>query len=94
MAKATTQDPTAQIKEYRKKGLLTFGRRENTKLLQNGGLEKVYLPKNCPADVKEEIEHFGKLASVPVESLGIESDELGVICRRQHTIVVLGLRKE
>ena len=87
-------DSTTEIKNYRKLGRLCFGMRQTTHLLRSGGAEKVYLAANCPDDVRKEMERFCRLSEVPVHTLKILSDELGVLCRRQHTILVLGLRKE
>ncbi|MBS3164869.1 ribosomal L7Ae/L30e/S12e/Gadd45 family protein [Candidatus Woesearchaeota archaeon] len=82
-----------EIKGYRKQDKLCFGIRETKELLTQGQLSKVYLAANCPDGTKSDLVHFGKLAQVPVETLQVPSDELGVICKRQHTILVLGLRK-
>lgn len=91
-AKAT--DPAAEIKKFRKQGRLVFGAKQTTQLLRDRAVEKVYLAVNCPQDLRREIEQFGRLSEVPVLTLEMPSDELGVLCRRQHTVLVLGLRKE
>lgn len=93
MAKAPT-DPVAEIKKCRKQGRLVLGAKQTTQLLRDRAAEKVYLAVNCPQELKKEIEGLGKLSEVPVLTLGMPSDELGVLCRRQHTVLVLGLRKE
>ncbi len=93
MAKTST-DSTIEIKKYRKQGRLVFGTKQTTQLLRDRAVEKVYLAANCPQELKSEIEKFGKLSEVPVLTLDMLSDDLGVLCRRQHTVLVLGLRKE
>ena len=93
MAKASI-GPTTEIKKYRKQGRLVFGAKQTTHLLRDRTAEKVYLAVNCPQELKREMEQFGKLSEVPVLTLDMPSDDLGVLCRRQHTILVLGLRKE
>lgn len=87
-------DPTAEIKSYRKQDRLVFGAKQTTQLLRDRAIEKVYLAANCPHDLRREIERFAELSEVPVHTLEIPSDELGVLCRRQHMVLVLGLRKE
>lgn len=94
MGKKTSTDSTAEIKNYRKQGRLVFGTRQTTQLLRDRAAEKVYLAVNCPQELRREIEHFGKLSDVPVLTLEILSDDLGLLCRRQHMVLVLGLRKE
>lgn len=87
-------DPTAEIKSYRKQDRLVFGAKQTTQLMRDRAAEKVYLAANCPDDVRREIEQYGRLSDVQVSVLEMPSDELGVLCRRQHMILVLGLRKE
>lgn len=87
-------DPTVEIKSYRKQDRLVFGAKQTTQLMRDRAAEKVYLAANCPDDVRREIEQYGRLSDVQVSVLEMPSDELGVLCRRQHMILVLGLRKE
>lgn len=87
-------DPTAEIKSYRKQRRLVFGAKQTTQLLRDRAVEKVYLAANCPQVLRREIEQFGRLSEVPVLTLEMPSDELGVLCRRQHMVLVLGLRRE
>ncbi len=92
--KTTKTDSTTQIKNFRKQGRLVFGVRQTMQMVREGTVEMVYLASNCPEDVRTEVEHYGELSGIPVKLLKMPSDELGVLCRRQHTILVLGLRKE
>ncbi len=87
-------DPVAEIKSYRKQDRLVFGAKQATQLMRDYSAEKVYLAANCPDGVRREIEQYGRLSDVQVSVLEIASDELGVLCRRQHRVLVLGLRKE
>ncbi len=84
---------STELQQYRKQGRLVFGVKQASQLMRQGAAERVYLASNCPKGVKEQIEQYGKLSGTVIDRLDMPSDELGVVCKRQHTVLVLCLRK-
>ena len=81
------------IKKIAKDKKALIGTNKVMKSLKLGKLSKVFLTRNCPKDIKEDIEHYAKIAKVEVVQLKIPNDELGVLCKKPFSISVLGLRK-
>ena len=74
-------------------GKAVIGTKEVVKNLRLGKLSKVFLTINCPAKVKEDIKHYAKLTGAEVIQLKQPNDELGVLCKKQFSISMLGLIK-
>ena len=60
------------------------------KKLRNGKLERVYLSSNCPEILKEDIKHLSKLHKIQVKELKEDNEQLGLVCKKQFSISVLG----
>ena len=82
-----------EIKKALEAGKVIIGTDRTLKYLKLGKLKKVFMSTNCPKRVKDDIEHYGKMAKVDVVSLEQPNDELGVICKKQYSISVLSLPK-
>ena len=61
------------------------------KALQQGKLQKVFLASNCPAKMKADLTHYAALAQVPVEQIAQNNEELGIICKKNFLVSVIGL---
>ncbi len=85
-------DSINEIKKGIKENRAVIGTELTLKSLKLGKLKKVYMTSNCPAKVKGDIEHYSRLAKTETESLDIPNDELGVICKKQFSISVMGLK--
>jgi ribosomal protein L30E len=68
-----------------------IGADRTLKALRSKGLEKVFLAKNCPQTIKEDVEKFAKMANVDVVVLDQDNEELGVICKKTFFISVIGI---
>lgn len=86
-------DFISEIKTSLKKKKLILGTELTIKNLKLGKLAKVYATNNCPKNVMDDLEYYGKLTNIPIEHLPIPNDELGVICKKQFAISVLGQKK-
>ena len=86
-------DSITEIKTALKKNKLILGTERTIKELKLGKLARVFATNNCPENVKKDLEYYGLLAETPVEYLSIPNDELGVICKKQFAISVLGQKK-
>jgi len=67
-----------------------MGTERTMKLLRKGELKEVYLSKNCPKQIQEDVEHYAKLHSVKVNRAEETNEELGVICKKPFPISVIG----
>ncbi|PIN86041.1 50S ribosomal protein L30 [Candidatus Woesearchaeota archaeon CG10_big_fil_rev_8_21_14_0_10_44_13] len=70
------------------------GTDQTIKNLKLGKVSKVLLSSNCPSDVKGDIKHYAALSNAKIEELDVPSDELGIICKKQFKISVMGVKKE
>jgi len=64
------------------------------KELRAGRLKKILLASNCPAKVKTDVLSYAKLSSVPVIDLVQNNEELGILCKKNFLVAVVGLREE
>ncbi len=81
------------IKKLVKDKKVFIGLDETVKNLKLGKVSKVFLTSNCPADVRETIERYSKMAGAEIEQLEIPNDELGIICRKHFFISVMSVKK-
>ena len=87
------EETIAEIRKNLKSDKLLLGARTCLKQLKLGNLQKLFLASNCPKDLTEDVEHYSRLGNVELVKLDIANDELGILCKRQHTVVMLGVLK-
>jgi ribosomal protein L30E len=73
------------IKEHK----LTYGTRETLKKLKNSEVNVVFLASNTPSEVKETVVHYAGLSGAKIVGLDIPDEEVGVICKKRHSVSVL-----
>lgn len=81
------------IKKHLKDNKLVIGTKQTIKKLRLGKLQRVFLSSNCPEAVKKEISRYCEMSECKAEQLKIPNTELGVLCRKQFPVSVLGLLK-
>ena len=67
-----------------------IGKDRVMKKLRIGKLQKVFLASNCPKIAKEDIIHLAKLHKIEVVDAKVDNEQLGIICKKQFSISVLG----
>ena len=82
------------FKKLVKEGKAYVGTKETLKQIKQGGVKKVYLASNCPASVKTDVKKYAELSSTEVEELAVPHEALGIICKKQFSISVLGVKKD
>jgi len=82
-----------EIKKLIKTDKLIIGTKLTVKSLKEGKLAKVVLSSNCSESLEEEINKFAEMTSVKVAKINLPNDELGVLCKKQFSISVLGISK-
>lgn len=82
-----------EMKELKAKvqdGKAVIGKELVLKRLQAKSLHKVYVAKNCPKNLRADIGHYAKLINVPLVELELDNEELGLFCKKNFFIAVLG----
>lgn len=87
-------DIITDLKKYVKEDKLVLGTDKTLKLLKTGGVAQLFRASNCPEDLKSDVDHYAKLASVEVVDVPLSNEELGTICKKPFSIVLMGLLKE
>ena len=72
---------------------LVIGSRRTLKYLKLGKLQKVFIAKNAPEDIKSDIEYYAKLSNVEVVSLPLDNEELGAALKKPFKVAVLSVLK-
>ena len=94
MAKTQDLDPSlVQLKTRLQEGKVVIGTAQVHKRLQAGKLTCVYLSSNCPKAIKETILHLVNIEKVLIEELKLNNEELGVFCKKNFFVSVLGITK-
>ncbi len=89
--KQVTDNNAEMLKVKAQQKKVFIGQASVVKGLQRGTVEKVFLASNCPARMKEDITHYAALAKVPVESMAQNNEEMGIICKKNFMVSVVGL---
>ncbi|HIG93081.1 MAG: hypothetical protein QT02_C0007G0004 [archaeon GW2011_AR9] len=90
---AKKKDVGEELKVLRQKvqdGKAIVGKERVLKQLKSGTLSKVFLSSNCPEKVKEDIQYYAQLAKIPVIELEQNNVELGLFCKKNYFISVVG----
>ena len=82
-----------EIKKLLKTDKIVIGTEKTLKNLKQGKLAKVFLSSNCSESAEKDLTYYVKLANAKVVKLDIPNDELGVLCKKQFSISVLGIVK-
>ncbi|MAF99380.1 MAG: 50S ribosomal protein L30 [Nanoarchaeota archaeon] len=91
MAKEQTTPELVELKEALNKGKIVVGFDSVMKKLRSKAVKKVFLASNCPEHLSTDIEHYGKLSDIAVTWLDLNNEDLGVFCKKQFFISVIGI---
>ena len=95
MAKKKEIDEEIQLlKEKIKDDKIIIGAENVFKNLKAKKLDKIFLASNCPQKNKENILHYAKLIDLPVVELELDNEELGVFCKKNFFVSIIGAIKE
>ncbi|MGM5481803.1 MAG: ribosomal L7Ae/L30e/S12e/Gadd45 family protein [Nanobdellota archaeon] len=82
-----------EIRDNLTTGKLIIGTRRTMKKMKQATIEKVFLAKNCPGLIADDIKHFASLDDVKVEQLNTNCDELGTMCKKPFHVSVVSILK-
>ena len=74
-------------------GKAIIGTERVLKELKKGRLSKVILAKNCPEKSRRDINYYAQLVKIPVAELEQDNEELGVLCKKNYFVSVLGIKE-
>ena len=67
-------------------GKVEFGSRKALKHVMHGDCELILIAKNCPKDVRKDIEYYSRLSGVKVVVFEGDNDELAEACGKPFNI--------
>ena len=79
------------LKTKVQEGKVIIGADRVLKNLSAKKFNKVFLASNCPPKVRGDVLSYAKLAGTPVIELSQSNEELGVVCKKNFFISVLGI---
>lgn len=91
MAKAA--ELSKEVKELKVKvqeGKVIIGTERVLKAIKKKALTCVYLAKNCPAKLKEDVDYYAKMVKIKVVNVEYTNEEFGVFCKKNFFVSVLG----
>ena len=89
----TKKISSTEIKKLLKAGSFIIGTQKSLKQLKMGQIAKILVSSNCPQTVEKTINHYAMLNGTEVHKLDYPNDELGIICKKPHSISVLSFLK-
>jgi len=75
----------SKLKSLLKEKNIVYGTDRTLKNLKLGKTKVVFLARNCPQDIRNKIKSY----DVDVIELEEASDEITLICKRAHSVIVL-----
>jgi len=76
-----------------KTGKVSFGTNAAVQSAKTGKAKMIVLAANCPKDIKEDIEYYGKLSKVPIMAYKGASMDLAEVCNKPFIISALTIRE-
>ena len=91
MAKKT--DKTTEIRKLVTSKKVVLGTERTLKNVRQGLIGQVFVAKNCPKKVLETLEQYRKITAFEIITLDMTNVDLGILCKKQFGISVLGILK-
>ena len=91
MAKKEIDQNIQEIKNAVENKKCIFGVKETIKLLSKGSLQKVFVARNVPADIRDDLEHYSKIAKVDLVVLKQDNEEVGILVKKNFFVSVIGI---
>ncbi|MBT4447039.1 50S ribosomal protein L30 [archaeon] len=91
---ATKQDAVKQIQQIKEliaAGNAIIGKNKVLSGLKDGSINKILVAKNAPAELLSDAKYYAKLRDVEVEVLEQDNEELGIICKKNFFIAIIGV---
>lgn len=79
-----------ELKKALEEKKLIFGLDRTMKGLKSSRIKNIVVCSNCPADIKEDLVYNAKIANAKIHDLKKTNEEIGTICKKPFSILVLG----
>jgi len=92
---AKRKDIGEELKSLRneiQEGRVVIGTERVMKEIKAKKLKKVFVATNCPQRTKDDIQYYVELAGIQLIELAMSNEELGVFCKKNFFVSVLGIR--
>ena len=76
-----------------KTGKVSFGANTALQNAKTGKAKMIVLAANCPKDIKEQVEYYGKISKVPTMTYKGTSMDLAAVCNKLFIISALSIRE-
>ena len=76
-----------------KTGKVSFGSNTALQNAKTGKAKMIVLAANCPKDIKEQVEYYGKISKVPTMTYKGTSMDLAAVCNKLFIISALSIRE-
>ena len=76
-----------------KTGKVSFGANTALQNAKTGKAKIIILAANCPKDIKEQVEYYGKISKVPIMTYKGTSIDLATVCNKLFIISALSIRE-
>ncbi len=76
-----------------KTGKVVFGSKTALFNAKTGKTKLIVLAANCPKNIKEQIEYYGKISRVPIMTYKGNSIDLATVCNKLFGISALSVRE-
>ncbi len=84
------EEENKELKNRIHSGNVIIGNSRVIKALQAGKIKTVFIAKNCPSKIRDDLLHYAKLAGAEVVNLEQNNEELGIICKKNFFVAVVG----
>ncbi len=76
-----------------KTGKVSFGTNTALHNAKTGKAKMIVLAANCPKDIKEQIEYYGRISKVPIMTYKGTSIDLAAVCNKLFIISALSVKE-
>lgn len=76
-----------------KTGKASFGANAALQNAKTGKAKIIILAANCPKDIKEQVEYYGKISKVPVMTYKGAAMDLATVCNKPFIVSALSIRE-
>lgn len=85
-------DPDKAIYSVIRTGRVVLGSKRALNSLKMGKARMVVIASNAPKDLRNLVEYYSKVASIPVYTYGGASIELGRVCGKPFPVTMIAVR--
>ncbi|MFT4309032.1 MAG: ribosomal L7Ae/L30e/S12e/Gadd45 family protein [Candidatus Woesearchaeota archaeon] len=82
------------IRNAHKKGAIVIGNESTMNAIRNDKLEYVFIARNAPKNMIEDIMHNAEIMGVKASQVSANSEDLGIACRKQFRVTMVGVLKK